>query len=173
MTNSRTTVWVLLALTLGLGVAAGPSLKTMQDRDVSIVEFQLARTSEKAAEINTKLGDEGLDALRTSLWWDMPFLVCLGLLLAILCIRTGRRAAELGQTRTAVLARVFAGLAIVYLVTDLVEDVLSFQVADGDTGQPWPGLIFAIASVKFLAMFASVIYLLVAAVRRRGAPAAA
>jgi hypothetical protein len=167
MTGSRALPWVLAALTLALGAAAAPSLMTMQDHDVSLAAYQLAATSDRAAELNARLGEEGLDALRTSLWWDYPFLVCLGVLLAILCLRSGRRAAALGQGRLASAGRVFAGAALVYLVCDAVENALLFRIADGETGQPWPGITFVVASVKFLALLSSVGYLVVALVLRR------
>lgn len=175
MTSSRAVVWVLVALSLGLGAGAAPSLRTMQDHDVRIDQYQLARTSGQAAEYNTTLGGEGLDALRTSLWWDFPFLVCFGLLLALLCVRAAQRASELGQGRMARAGRLFAGAALVYLVCDAVEDALLFRVADGETGQPLPGVIFAVAVVKFSAALGSIVYLVVALVmrRRRAEPQAA
>jgi hypothetical protein len=159
MITSRLRVWLLLGLTVALGAAAAPFVLTMQDHDVSLVEYQLARTSQRAAELNGMLGGEGLDALRASLWWDLPFLVCLGALLAILCLRSAAGASGRGQRRLAAAGRPFAAMAALYTLCDAVEDALLFQVADGETGQPWPGLTFAFASVKFLALFACLGYL--------------
>jgi hypothetical protein len=43
---------------------------------------------------------------------------------------------------------------------DAVENVALLQVLDGQTGQPWPGIAYAFASVKFALLALVVIYLI-------------
>jgi hypothetical protein len=62
----------LFAATLTMGALALPSLGEMSDRGVGIIEFELARTAEKATNYYGQLGKTGRDAARESLYLDYP-----------------------------------------------------------------------------------------------------
>ena len=44
---------------------------------------------------------------------------------------------------------------------DAAENLFLLRVLDGHTDQPWPGLAFAFASVKFLLAIAATLYIVV------------
>lgn len=166
MSRSRLWVWASLAGTLGFGAVSLPFMRTMDDHGVSLTDYQLARTPERAAELNAALGADGLDAVTAGLWWDYPFLVCFFGLVALLCSASARRAARLGRTRLAAAGRLFTLAAIVAGSCDALEDAVLLQVADGETGDPWPALAFAFASTKFALLIVCVAYLITASLHR-------
>ena len=84
----------LLVATLAVGALALPALDDMGD--VGIIEFELARTSEKASEYYGELGESGRDAARESLYLDYPYLILYGLFYAAACLVVAARAAERG-----------------------------------------------------------------------------
>lgn len=151
-------VVVLLVAMLGVGALALPSLGDMSDRGVGIVDFELARTAEKASEYYDQLGPGGRDAARDSLYLDYLFLILYGLYLSVTCAVVATRAAERGMSRLAGAgwAPVRAGLAAA--ACDVVENLALLRVLDGHTEQPWPGIAFAFASAKFLLLVAAVMY---------------
>jgi hypothetical protein len=133
----------------------------MSDRDVGIIEFELARTAEKASEHNADLGESGRDAARTSLYLDYPYLILYGLFYAAACVVVAARAAERGMSRLAGLGRPLAIGALVAAACDAVENAALLQVLDGHTDQPWPAIAFAFASAKFLLVIAVSLYAIV------------
>jgi hypothetical protein len=89
----------LLIATLAVGALALPPLGDMGDRGVGIIEFELARTSEKAAEYYGELGEKGRDAARESLYLDYPYLLLYALFYGGLCgRRRARRRVRQGAT---------------------------------------------------------------------------
>jgi hypothetical protein len=149
----------LLLLTLGVGALALPSLDDMGD--VGIVEFELARTSEQASEYYGELGESGRDAAEDSLYLDYPFLILYGALYAFACLVVAARAEERGMTRLAAWGRPLAWAAVLGAACDAAENLFLLRVLDGHTDQPWPGLAFAFASVKFLLHAAAVSYIVI------------
>lgn len=149
----------LLLLTIAAGACALPSLRVMEEHGVNVVCYQLARTTDQASEYNRMLGGEGRDATRTALWWDFPLLVSYGLLLAVLCLGVATRAADRGRRWFAVHGRQFAALALVAAACDAAENVALLRVVDGETDQPWPGVAFGFAAVKWLLVLGSATYL--------------
>jgi hypothetical protein len=148
----------LLVATLAVGALALPALDDMGD--VGIIEFEIARTSEKASEYYGELGDKGRDAARESLYLDYPYLILYGLFWAAACVVVGARAAERGMA----LARWGRPLALASLVAaacDAVENVALLRVLDGHTDQPWPGIAFTFASAKFLLLTLATLYVIV------------
>ena len=144
--------WVLLALlvaTLAVGALALPALETISDRGAGILEFELAASSSRAAEIVGGWGEEGRAAARESLYLDYPYLVLYGLLLAGACTALSRRAERAGKPRLARLAAVLAWGALGGAAADALENIALLLVASERTGQPWPGLAAAFAVVKF------------------------
>lgn len=166
---------IVLALFVGglvFGLLQLPALGTMSDRGVGIIELELMRTSAKAAQYHHQLGAEGRDAARTSLLLDYPYLIFYGLFFATACVVVADRGAERGMRRLARLGIVLAFGALIGAFCDAVENAALLHVLAGYTDQPWPGIAFASAVVKFAltiaaALFAVVGYLLT---RSRTAP---
>jgi hypothetical protein len=149
----------LLLLTLGLGALALPSIDDMGD--VGIIEFELARTAEQASEYYGELGESGRDAAEDSLYLDYPYLILYGLFYAAACVVVAARAEERGMTRLASWGRPLAWGAIIGAACDAAENLALLRVLDGHTDQPWPGLAFTFASVKFLLLTAATVYIVV------------
>ncbi len=53
-----------------------------------------------------------------------------------------------------------AWAAPVAAALDAVENVALLRVLDGQTGQPWPGIAYGFASVKFALLALVVVYLI-------------
>ena len=146
----------LLVLTLAVGALALPALDDMGD--VGIIEFELARTSEQASEYYGELGEAGRDAAHESLYLDYPYLILYGLFYAAACVVVAARAAERRMPGLARWGRPLAWGALAGAACDAVENVALLRVLDGHTDQPWPGIAFTFASVKFLLMIAATLY---------------
>lgn len=154
----------LFVLTLVVGAFSLPPIGEMADRGVGIVEYELARTTAEADRLNALLGEEGRDALRTSLWLDYPFLVAYGLFGASLALLVSARATERGRVGLGRVGRWLAIAPLVAALCDAIENVALFRVGAGHTGQPWPGIAFGFASTKFALLAIALVYGLVAAV---------
>ena len=142
-----------------MGALALPSLDDMGD--VGIIEFELARTAEQASEFYGELGESGRDAAEDSLYLDYPYLILYALFYAAACVVVGARAEERGMSRLASWGRPLAWAAIFAAACDAAENLFLLRVLDGHTDQPWPGLAFAFASVKFLLLTAATLYIVV------------
>jgi hypothetical protein len=143
---------------------------------VGIIEFELARTSEQASEYYGELGETGRDEARTSLYLDYPYLILYGLFYAAACLVVAARAAERGMPRLARWGRPFAVAGLVAAACDAVENAALLRVLDGHTDQPWPGIAFTFASVKFLLIAGAVLYAVIGFVltlRASGGPSGA
>ena len=151
----------LFILTLGVGALSLPALGRMGTRGVSIGDVEMMRTSTKAAETLVQLGPGGVDAAQTSIYLDFPMLVLYALTLSALCVVVAARAAERGRTGLAGAGRTIAWLAPVAAALDAVENVALLMVFDGHTDQPWPGIAFGFASVKFLLLAVVIVYLVI------------
>ena len=149
----------LLVLTLAAGALVLPSLDDMGN--VGIVEFELARTSDQASEYYGELGESGRDAARDSLYLDYPFLILYGLLYAAACLVVAARAAERGMSRLARWGRPLAWGGLAAAACDAIENVALLRVLDGHTDQPWPGIAFTFATVKFVLSTAAILYAVV------------
>jgi hypothetical protein len=157
---TRRALWLLAAATLVFGLAALPALGTMSDRGTGVIAFELARTSARAAQIVSEWGAEGRSAARESLWLDYPFLISYGLLLAGGCCAVARRFTALGRPRAAALGRALAWAGLAAAGFDAVENVALLRVANEHVEQPWPGLAFAAASMKFVLIGAAGVFAL-------------
>lgn len=133
----------------------------MSDRGVGVIEFELARTAEKASEYYGALGEEGRDEARTQLYLDFPYLVLYGLLYAAAAIVVAARGAERGMTRLARWGRPAALAGLLGAACDAVENAALLRVLDGHTDQPWPGIAFTFATAKFALITVSVLYVIV------------
>jgi hypothetical protein len=155
------------------GVAALPSIGTMQDNGVGIIELEFTGTADKAAEHHDDLGADGRDAARTSLYIDYAYLVAYGLFLAGACVAVADRAARAGRARLAALGPVLAWGALGAAACDAVENAMLLLIVGGHASQPWPAIAFACAAVKFALAASASLYALGGwlATLRRPAPA--
>ena len=151
--------FALLAVTLGVGVWALDVIEGMGD--VGIIEFELARTAEQASEFYGELGEAGRDAAKESLYIDYLYLVLYALTYAAGCVIVARRAAQRGMTGLAAWGRPLAMGAFIAAACDAVENAALLRVLDGHTDQPWPGIAFSFASVKFLLLTVAGLYVIV------------
>lgn len=151
---------LLLASFVFLALMRGP-VDEMSDRGVGIIEFELARTSEKASDYYGELGEAGRDEARTSLYLDYPYLILYGLFYAAACLVVAARAAERGMDRLARWGRPLAVAGLVAAACDAVENAALLRVLDGHTDQPWPAIAFTFATAKFALIAAAVLYVIV------------
>lgn len=151
---------LLVASTVFLLLMRGP-VDEMSQRGVGIIEFELARTAEKASEHYGALGEQGRDEARTSLYLDYPYLLLYGFLYAAACLVVAARAAERGKMRLAAWGQPAALAGLVGAACDAVENAALLRVLDGHTDQPWPGIAFSFASAKFLLIAVALVYAIV------------
>ena len=166
--------WFLLFL--GAGALQLPALGRMAMHDVDIVEFELMFTPTEAIRLVAALGPDGIAAARQQLFVDFGYLVIYGVLLWKACRLLGARAARRGIAWVAKVAPAFAWAAAAAAVCDAVENVGLLVITYGTTGQPWPALASGFASVKFVLLGVTVLFLLVgllATLARRPGPAEA
>jgi hypothetical protein len=140
---------VLAIATVALGLAALPSLETMEDHGVGIIELEFTGTAERAAQHHRDLGPEGRDAARTALLLDYGYLVAYGLFLAAACTAVADRARRAGRPRLAAAGPLLAWGALGAAGCDAVENAMLLLILGGETGQPWPALAYGFATVKF------------------------
>ncbi len=133
----------------------------MSDRGVGVIEFELARTAEKASEYYGELGEDGRDEARTQLYLDYPYLILYGLLYAYAALVVAARAAERGMTRLARWGRPVAIVGLASAVCDAVENGALLRVLEGHTDQPWPAVAFTFATAKFALITIAVLYVIV------------
>jgi hypothetical protein len=133
----------------------------MSDHGVGVIEFELARTAEKASEYYGELGEDGRDEARTQLYLDYPYLILYGLLYAYAALVVAARAVERGMARLARWGRPVAIAGLAGAACDAVEDAALLRVLDGHTDQPWPGIAFTFASAKFALITIAVLYVIV------------
>jgi len=155
----------MFLLMLGVGALALPSLGRMDVRGVSILDIELMRTSANAVEQVARLGPSGIDAAKTSIYLDFPFLVLYGIALSAACAVLAARAAERGRATLASVGRAIVWAAPVAAALDAVENVALLQVLNNHVNQPWPGIVFGFASVKFALLAVVVVYLVVGVAR--------
>ena len=143
---------------MALGLAALPSLGTMEDNGVGIIELEFTRTAAKAEQHYADLGPDGRSAARTSLLLDYPYLVAYGLFLAGACVAVAARARRAGRPRLAAIGAPLAWGALGAAACDAIENGMLLLILGGHTGQPWPALAFGFASVKFALAAAASLY---------------
>jgi hypothetical protein len=155
----------LYLVVVGVGALALPSLGRIDMRGVSILDLELMRTSANAVEHVARLGPAGIDAAKMSIYLDFPFLILYALALSASCAVLAARAADRGRSTLASAGRTIAWAAPVAAALDAVENVALLQVLSDRVDQPWPGIAFGFASVKFVLLAVVVLYLAVGLVR--------
>ena len=71
------------------------------------------------------------------------------------------RAAERGMSRLAGWGRPLMWGSVAAAACDAAENLALLRVLDGHTDQPWPGIAFTFAAVKFLLLAAATLYIVV------------
>jgi hypothetical protein len=157
----RRLLWLLAIGTVAFGIAALPSLGTMEDHGVGILELEFVGGTDKADEVTGELGSEGRSAARTSLFLDYPYLICYGLFLAGACVAVAARAARRGRRRLAAAGPLIAWGGLGAAAMDAIENAALLLVLDGQTGQPFPAIASGCAAVKFALAATALIYALI------------
>ena len=157
----------LFLLTLGMGALALPSLGLMSMRGVSIFDLEFMRTSVEASEQVARLGPDGVVSAKVAMYVDFPLLVLYALTLSAACVAVAARSMARGAFRLAATANRVAWLAPIAAACDAVENVAILRVLAGDVDQPWPGLAFGFATLKFVMLAVVVILILVGLVLSR------
>ena len=130
-------------------------LPGMEGARQGIVSFELARTSERAAEIVDAWRSAGrIDEARLQLWIDYGYMLAYGLLLAIGCLWARDRFVSHGRTRAARLAHLGVWGVCVAVACDAVENALLFAVIR-DPASHAIGWATAAAGAKFTLVIAA------------------
>ncbi len=157
----RRALWLLAFATLVLFAILVALDGRMQDAGGhGIVPFELAGSSDRAAEILADWGADGRDAARASLWLDYLYLAAYGTFLW-LAVRALRDAAVArGWARFARPGGWIAVLALACAAADAVEDAFLLLVLGGHGGSAAPVLATVFASIKFACLGIVLAYLL-------------
>jgi hypothetical protein len=150
---------------VGVGAVSLPSLGRMDMRGVSILDLELMRTSANAVEYVARLGPIGVDAAKMSIYLDFPLLILYAVALSASCAVMAARAADRGRSALASAGRTIAWAAPLAATFDAVENVALLQVLSDRVDQPWPGIAFGFATVKFVLLAVVVLYLVVGLAR--------
>jgi hypothetical protein len=149
---------LMLALMIVLYVAGLP-LQT-KAAPAGIISYEFAGSLDNAQAMIESWGAEGRTAAALNLGLDYLYLVCYGLALGLGCMLISRgffkRSRFLFQMGI-ILAWAQAGAAL----ADAVENLALLQVLFGSAEAAWPVLAAVCASLKFLAVSAGVLYILV------------
>jgi hypothetical protein len=168
----RRLLWALFAVGAVFGLAQLPELSTMGDHGVGIIEFELGRTSTKAAQLVSDLGSHGRSAARLSLYLDYGYLVGYGLFFAGACTVVAERARELRWRRWGRVGVILAWAVLLAAALDAIENGALLVELGRHTAQPWPGIAFACAVPKLVLvglaqLYAVLGWIAVSATKRR------
>jgi hypothetical protein len=156
----RRLLWLLAGVTLVLLVGLAILDGQLQDTGgPGIISFELAESTERATEILGQWGLSGRDTARASLWLDFLYLAAYGAFFSLAVRAVRDAAAKHGWTGFARPGTRIALLPIVAAVCDALEDVNLLWVIAGHANSPAPLLATAFASVKFVTIGISVLYL--------------
>ena len=137
-----------------------PAEQRMRDTGgPGMVTFEMVAGQERADEVLAEWGEEGRDAARESLWIDLGFSLAYGVLLTLALLSVRDLARGRGWERLAGIggfAVFFGGLAAVF---DVLEDICLLLTLD-DSGAAFPLLATIFSACKFVALVASIAYLL-------------
>lgn len=148
---------VLVALDLRMMDAGGPG----------IVGFELAGTQHRALEILGEWGTKGTNAAKASLWIDYAYIVAYGTFLVLAAWATQDLAARRGWRRMAALGPAVIAFAAAGAAFDAIEDVGLLLAVNEHGGDLAPRLAQVCATLKFLLIGATIVYLLAGLTLRR------
>jgi hypothetical protein len=141
-----------------------------------MVSFEFAKTAERSAKILESWNVTARNSAHASLLLDCLFPVCYSTMLTIACFWAARLFRERGYTKSGWLATAIAWAQWPAAACDYVENFALWMQLRGSVNDPWPGVAFTCASIKFL-LIAAALCILVAAIatwvlRRRARPIA-
>lgn len=148
MTTTRA-IWATALLSVVFGLAQLPALGRMEDHGAGVLCAEFVATSDRARDMLSGWGSEGRDAAKEHLYLDYPYLLAYGLFFFGACTAVARRFEARGRERAASLGRTLALAGLAGAGFDALENASLLVVLDDHTGQPWPALATAFASVKF------------------------
>ena len=170
----RRWLWILGIATLVLFAILAVIDGRMTDTGgPGIVGFELARTSDRAAEILGQWGDSGRDAARASLWIDFVYLITYAAFFWLAVRSLSEALARRGADGLARFGRRIGMLPLVSAACDAVEDVFLLLVLGGHGGGSAPAIATAFATVKFVCIAIVIAYLLIGLLAMRGKRGAA
>jgi hypothetical protein len=162
--TQRTAYWValgataLLAFVLQAQVAEVIPATAGQVLPYNIIDFELARTPEKAQEIVNSWGPEGCQALFTQIVTDYLFLlaypqaIALGILAVLMNTRNARLLA---------FGRALAWLQWVAGALDAIENAALLGILKGHVASPLPEISYWCATPKFAIVIAGVLFVII------------
>jgi hypothetical protein len=129
-----------LAAMAVFGAAMVPAMAVCAAHGAGTLSFETAGSPARPAAIISRWGYPGRTAARWQLVLDVGFIVSYAALMAVACLRRGRRLSTTGARRAARLAVVFAALGIAAGLCDMTQNVALWRELDGHTGQPGPAI---------------------------------
>ncbi len=157
---SRRTLWVIVAISGVLTVALSLKLWAIDGAltPYNIVCYEFAWSTERAMRMFSSWGEAGREAARSSLRYDVPYLLAYPFLISALVLLAARAAPD----RWALLGAWLAMAPFVAAVLDALEDVALWRALDSFQQPPESLLRFAalVAGVKFLLLGISGFYAL-------------
>ena len=125
-----------------------------------IVDFEVAGSEHRAAEILAEWGEEGVDAAKASLWIDYAYILAYGTFLVLAAAATRDLARRRGWSRMASLGAAAIAFAAGGAAFDAIEDVGLLLAVSGNGGDFAPRLGQVCASLKFALLALTIGYLL-------------
>lgn len=125
-----------------------------------IVDFELARTTSSARAMMATWDAETKSAVLWSLQVDFAFLISYGLTLSLACFLLAIRLQH-KRPRLFLLGKVLAWAQLVAAFCDAVENVALMRVLAETSGEVWPLLAWAAASLKFFLVILGLLFLAV------------
>ena len=141
---------VLLALDMRMTDAGGPG----------IIGFEFAGSEERAAEILADWGDKGRDAARLSLWIDYAYLAAYGTFLTLAVVASRDLAERRRRRRLAAIGTRITAFPIGAVIFDGLEDAWLLLALGGHGGDVAPFAAALFATIKFVLLAVSLLYLL-------------
>jgi hypothetical protein len=131
---------------------------------MGIVSLQFAHTPDRSQEIIGSWDKSARDSAQSGLLLDFLFPVCYSTALTIACFWAVALFRERGYRKTGWLAAVVAWAQWPAAVFDYIENVALWVQVRGTMADPWPGIAFVCASMKFFLVAAALVVLIAALV---------
>ena len=142
------------------------------DRDMTdtggpgIIGLEVAGTQDRAQEILSEWGDDGTDAAKRSLWLDYAYILAYATFGVLAAAATRDLAERRGWRRMGAFGVAVVPFAAAAGAFDAIEDVGLLLVVNGHGGTLAPALAKACASLKFLLLGITIVYLVAGLVLR-------
>jgi hypothetical protein len=129
-----------------------------------IVSLQMAHTPERSQEIIEAWDKSARDNAQSGLLLDFLFPICYSTALTVVCFWAASLFRERGYRKTGWLATVVAWAQWPAAVFDYMENIALWIQLRGTIADPWPGIAFFCATLKFLLVAAALCVLVAALV---------